>query len=73
MQALQKSLSEDCLADIYAKSQNFIPFFKERDGMNKIISTANTEESQQKNREAGTAYPKPITPKLRLLTKVPLI
>jgi hypothetical protein len=73
MQTLKKSLSEECLVDLHSTTHTFIPFLKERDGMNKIIPWNFIEDSPKKTRETASAYYKPTTPKLRLLTKVQII
>lgn len=67
MQTLQKSLSQEFLSSI--KRPSFIPFLKERDGMNKIlalnpIDTDNPGESVTDNTDSL------YSPKLRLRKKV---
>ena len=65
---LQKSLSYDFKVEKRPKPI-FIPFFKERDGMGKLLSINLNTESPQ-SRKVQTCVPIIITPKQRLLTKV---
>ncbi|OMJ73331.1 hypothetical protein SteCoe_27988 [Stentor coeruleus] len=68
IQTLQKVISIDYSQDLQCKSPTFIPFFKERDGLNKLILYQYNEESP-KSREVQTAIPMLVSPKRRLLKK----
>lgn len=70
MQTLQKSLSQEFLSSI--KRPSFIPFLKERDGMNKILAVnpINTENPEQQFSDEHYTL---STPKLRLRKKVKFI
>lgn len=72
IQTLQRVISNDYSQDLQCKSPTFIPFFKERDGLNKLIIYQYNEENP-KSREAQTAIPMLVSPKRRLLKKVIII
>ncbi|OMJ88544.1 hypothetical protein SteCoe_9496 [Stentor coeruleus] len=68
-QFLKKSLTTDYLINPNLKAQTFIPFFKERDGMNKLINFQETEETP-KTRTLYTPTPNTTTKRRRLIKKV---
>ena len=66
---LQHSISVDSNLDSINKQSAFVPFFKERDGMGKLISQ-NQEEITEKTIGIKSAIPELIFPKNRLIKKV---
>lgn len=68
-QFLKKSLTTDYLVCPNQKLQTFIPFFNERDGMNKLINYQETEETP-KTRTLYTPTPNITTKRRRLIKKV---
>lgn len=67
IQTLQKSLSQELLSNI--KRPSFIPFLKERDGMNKILAI-NPIDTDNPGESATDDLYSLSTPKLRLRKKV---
>ena len=66
---LQKSISSDFLIDTQSRHDSFVPFFKERDGLGKLMPVI-SEKYTPKPRSIRTAMPGLLVPKRRLLRKV---
>ena len=66
---LQKSISNDFLLVTQSKQDSFVPFFKERDGMGKLMPHI-SQKITPKPRLTRTAMTGFFVPKQRLLTKV---
>lgn len=66
---LQKSIVRDCSLNKILTQDSFVPFVKERDGMNKIITSLSAKQlTRPKNPSfCSTAQ---LTPKHRLISKV---